>query len=86
MANESPSFLRRLMMNSGLMDMDGLEDRMVAMPNVHHWVDGSPVRFEIMKEGLKRGGSTRSIWGTGSLPAHIPMCRPNCILGAGMYC
>jgi len=65
MVNESPSFLRRLMMNSGLMDMDGLENRDVAMRDVHHWVDGSPVRFEIMKEGIKRGsggpGGTRSL-------------------------
>ena len=35
--------------------MDGWEERVAAMPETHKSVPTSPVRFEIMKEGLKRG-------------------------------
>jgi NAD-dependent dihydropyrimidine dehydrogenase PreA subunit len=35
--------------------MDVWEERVAAMPGVHKAVPGAPMRFEIMKEGLKRG-------------------------------
>jgi ferredoxin len=35
--------------------MDKWQDRVVAMPETHKSVPDSPVRFEIMKESLKRG-------------------------------
>jgi hypothetical protein len=35
--------------------MDTWEDRIVAMPETHKSAPGSPVRFEIMKESIKRG-------------------------------
>ncbi len=35
--------------------IDALEDRIAAMPETHRSVEDSPVRFEIMKEGIKRG-------------------------------
>jgi ferredoxin len=35
--------------------MDDWEDQIVAMPETHKSVPDSPVRFEIMKEGIKRG-------------------------------
>jgi epoxyqueuosine reductase len=35
--------------------MDKWEERVAAMPETFHSVEDSPVRFEIMKEGLKRG-------------------------------
>ena len=56
MTGNRPSFLRRLIANSRLTNMDDLEDRIAAMPGTHRWTDESPVRFEIMKEKVKRGG------------------------------
>lgn len=35
--------------------MDKWEDRVAAMPETHKSLPGAPVRFEIMKEGIKRG-------------------------------
>jgi len=35
--------------------MDDWEDKLVSTPGVHRSVDDSPVRFEIMKEKIKRG-------------------------------
>jgi ferredoxin len=35
--------------------MDAWEDGIVAIPEAHRSVENSPVRFEIMKEGIKRG-------------------------------
>jgi ferredoxin len=53
--------------------MDALEDGIVAMPEVHRSVADSPVRFEIMKEGMKRGRG-----GPGQEAAHL---MPPTILG-----
>ena len=55
MAKRIATILRNMMVNSPFTGTDGLEDQIAAMPGVHRWTDGSPVRFEIMKEGLKRG-------------------------------
>ena len=53
------------MMTSRFFDIYGEEDQVAAMPGAHCWTEDSPVRFEIMKEGLKRGtggpGGTRSL-------------------------
>ena len=46
---------RRLISNSRLVDTDELEQRIVEMPGSHRWTQDAPVRFEIMKESLKRG-------------------------------
>jgi epoxyqueuosine reductase len=46
---------RNLMANSFVNATDGLEDKIVAMPGVHRWTSDSPVRFEIVKEIIKRG-------------------------------
>ena len=35
--------------------MDGWEQRVVQIPDSYKAVPDSPVRFEIMKEGMKRG-------------------------------
>jgi NAD-dependent dihydropyrimidine dehydrogenase PreA subunit len=35
--------------------MDHLEDRITEIPGAHRWTGDSPVRFEIMKESIKRG-------------------------------
>ena len=43
------------MSNSRLADSGALEQRIVEMPGSHRWIQDAPVRFEIMKEGLKRG-------------------------------
>ena len=47
--------LREKMINNPFFDMYGQEDQIVEMPGVHRWTEDSPVRFEIMKENLKRG-------------------------------
>ena len=53
------------MMSNPFFDMYGQEDQLAEMPGVHRWTEDSPVRFEIMKEGIKRGtggpGGTRSM-------------------------
>ena len=56
MTKSRPSLLRRLIANSRVGNMDSLEDRIAATPGTHRWTDESPVRFEIMKEKVKRGG------------------------------
>ena len=48
---------RNLMMNSRFINMDHLEDRVTEMPGASRWIADSPVRFEIIKEGIKRGRS-----------------------------
>ena len=53
--------------------IDQWEDRVVAMPETHKSVPDSPVRFEIMKEGMKRGRH-----GPGREVAHL---MPPTILG-----
>jgi ferredoxin len=53
--------------------IDAWEDRVAAMPAVHHAVDGAPVRFEILKEKLKREN-------TGLDPAVAPI-MPMTLLG-----
>ena len=35
--------------------IDALEDKIVAMPEAHRSAEDSPVRFEIMREGIKQG-------------------------------
>ena len=55
MAKSLYTVFRNLMMHSRFFDMDGLEDRIAATPGTHRWTDESPVRFEIMKESMKRG-------------------------------
>ena len=55
MSRTIPTLLRSWMMSSPLGGMDGLEDRIAQMPDVHRWTEDSPVRFEIMKAGMMRG-------------------------------
>jgi Pyruvate/2-oxoacid:ferredoxin oxidoreductase delta subunit len=55
MATSVFSILRNLMLNSYLVNTDDLEDHIAAMPAAYRWTDGAPVRFEIMKERMKRG-------------------------------
>ena len=43
------------MMSPMIGTMDSWEDRVVARPETHKSLPNAPVRFEIMKEGLKRG-------------------------------
>ncbi len=59
----------KLMINSPIMNMDRLEDAIAARPDVHRWTADSPVRFEIMKEGIKRGGGPGR---TQMLPIMLP--------------
>lgn len=54
MAKKAP-WWQRLLKSSPVAKMDDLEDRIAEMPGVHRWTDGSPIRFEIMKEGMRRG-------------------------------
>jgi NAD-dependent dihydropyrimidine dehydrogenase PreA subunit len=53
------------MMNSRFFDMYSQEDQITEMPGAHRWTEDSPVRFEIMKERMKRGnggpGGARSM-------------------------
>ena len=53
--------------------MDQWEDRVVAVPETHHSVPDSPVRFEIIKESIKRGRR-----GPGREVAHL---MPPTVLG-----
>ena len=48
--------MRQTMMSSRFFDMYAMEDRITEMAGAHCWTDDSPVRFEIMKESIKRGG------------------------------
>jgi epoxyqueuosine reductase len=65
MENSLSVIFRNLMLNSRFGNLDDLEDRITEMPGAHRWTDDSPVRFEIMKESMKRGrggpGGSRSI-------------------------
>ena len=47
--------IQRKGMTSIIGKIDSLEESIVAMPESHRSVADSPVRFEIMKEGMKRG-------------------------------
>jgi ferredoxin len=53
------------MFKSPIGNLPDLEHRVTEMPGAHLWTEDSPVRFEIMEEGLKRGsggpGGSRSI-------------------------
>jgi epoxyqueuosine reductase len=55
MAKGFSTKMRQLMMSSRFFDMDAIEDRIGERPGAHRWTEDSPVRFEIMKEGMKRG-------------------------------
>ena len=46
---------RKQLINSRFFNMDDWEDRIVEIPGAQRWTEESPVRFEIMKEGIKRG-------------------------------
>ena len=65
MARNFSHRMREILMTSRFFDMYSMEDQIAAMPGVHRWTEDSPVRFEIMKEGLKRGtggpGGTKSL-------------------------
>jgi epoxyqueuosine reductase len=65
--------LQMLVMRPFIGRIDALEDRVAAMPEAQRSVDDSLVRFEIMKEGMKRGRR-----GLGKEVAHI---MPPTILG-----
>ncbi len=47
--------MRELLINSRFFNLDDWEDRVAEMPDARRWTDESPVRFEIMKESIKRG-------------------------------
>jgi ferredoxin len=53
------------MFKSPIGNLGELERRVTEIPGAHRWTEDSPVRFEIMEEGLKRGsggpGGSRSI-------------------------
>jgi epoxyqueuosine reductase len=65
MARSFSHRMREMLMTSQFFDMYSQEDQIAGMPGVHRWTEDSPVRFEIMKEGIKRGtggpGGTRSL-------------------------
>ena len=73
MANRFLALVRKLMVSSRFIEMDVLEDRITNMPRVHRWTDDSPVRFEIMKERMKRRLS-------GPDPEMVPIMLPT-VLG-----
>ena len=79
MANSFSTKMRQMMMSNRFFDMDDMEDRITEMPGVHRWTDDSPVRFEIMKEGLKRGtggpGGSRSLSIMGSTVLGIKVAQ-----------
>ncbi len=47
--------LREKMMSNPFFDMYRQEDQITELPGVYRWTEDSPVRFEIMKERMKRG-------------------------------
>jgi epoxyqueuosine reductase len=47
--------MRQMLMSNPFLDMYMQEERIAELPGVHRWTEDSPVRFEIMKEGIKRG-------------------------------
>jgi ferredoxin len=55
MSTRLMSWFQRRVMLPMIGRVDDWEERLVAMPEMHHSVPDSPVRFEIMKEGVKRG-------------------------------
>ena len=55
MARSFAHRMREKMMSSRFFDMYGREDQIAEMPGIYRWTEDSPVRFEIMKEGIKRG-------------------------------
>ena len=65
MARSFSHRMREMLMSSRFFDMYSQEDQIAEMPGVHRWTEDSPVRFEIMKEGIKRGsggpGGSRSM-------------------------
>ena len=48
--------MRQMMMSNRFFDMYAMENRITEMPGTHRWTTDSPVRFEIVKESIKRGG------------------------------
>jgi len=65
MENSLSVILRNVMLRSPFGNLGDLEHRVTEIPGAHRWTEGSPVRFEIMDESLKRGrggpGGSRSI-------------------------
>ena len=63
--NSLSVILRNVMFKSPVGNLGDLEHRVTEMPGAHRWTEDSPVRFEIMEEGIKRGsggpGGSRSI-------------------------
>ena len=55
MPDKRTPWLFRKMMPALIGKMDDWEDGVVSTPGVHLSVEDSPVRFEIMKEGIKDG-------------------------------
>ena len=47
--------LARLFVNSRFYNLDDLEADIAAMPGAHCWLADSPLRFEILREGVERG-------------------------------
>ena len=66
-------WMQKLVLGLFIGRIDALEDRVAAMPEAHRSVADSPVRFEIVKEGMKRGRG-----GPGQEAAHL---MPPTILG-----
>ena len=63
--NSLSHIMRAVMFKSPIGNLGALEHSVTQMPGAHCWTEDSPVRFEIMEEGLKRGsggpGGSRSI-------------------------
>ena len=63
--NSMSVLMRKVMFKSPIGNLGDMERRVTEMPDAHLWTEDSPVRFEIMEEGLKRGnggpGGSRSI-------------------------
>ena len=65
-------FIKKMMMPM-MRKMDAWEDRVVTRPETHKSVPGAPVRFEIMKEGLKRG--------SGEMEPELATIMPGIMMG-----
>jgi len=55
MNRKARALFGNMMLKGPMAGMDRLEDRVAAMPDAYRWTPESPERFEIMKEGVKRG-------------------------------
>jgi len=55
MTNSFSHKVRLMMMSNPLFDMYKQEEQITKIPGAHRWTKDSPVRFEIVKESIKRG-------------------------------